>query len=354
MKTYDAIIIGAGQAGVPLARRLAKAGRKVAVIERKWVGGTCVNVGCTPTKAMVASAKMMYDATRAVELGVKADNVSIDMAAVYSRKQKIVLDARSGNEKSLKEIPGIELIYGEASFTAPKNISVMLKDGGKEEMTAEHIFINTGGRTTIPKIEGLDTVQYLTSSTMLELQEVPKKLLIVGGGYISMEFGQMFRRFGSEVVMLEFSEQFLGKEDDDIAAELLKILHEDGIEMHARAEVKKVTKTDNGIEATVLINKEEKKFGCTHILLAAGRTPNTDKLGLDKAGIATDEKGYIKVNDKLETNVQGVYALGDVKGGPAFTHISYNDYLIVCKKHTRQCEYDHCRQAAALLYVYRS
>ncbi len=331
MKEYDAIIIGSGQAGTPLARRLAKAGWKVAIIEQKWPGGTCVNVGCTPTKTMVASARMAYQARRSDEYGIGTGDVTVDMPAVIERKAQVVSSFRHGSEKSLISVPGIELIYGEAAFTDDKIVVVNLNNGGSEILTAEKIFINVGCSPSIPPIPGLKEVPYLTSETLMELKEIPGHLLIVGAGYIAMEFGQMYRRFGSKVTILEHAEQLLVKEDEDIAREILKIFTEEDIAIHTSAEIKEIKKIDKGLRASIKLTDKDIEMDCTHVLIGAGRTPNTAGLGLEHTKIAIDKKGYIQVNDKLETAVDGVYALGDVKGGPAFTHISYNDYIVVCK-----------------------
>jgi dihydrolipoamide dehydrogenase len=331
MKKYDAIIIGSGQAGTPLARRLAKAGWQVAIIEKKWVGGTCVNVGCTPTKTMVASAKMAYQARRSNEYGVRTGDVTIDMLAIIARKEKVVMHSRAGSEKSVKDVPGIDLIYGDAAFTENKVISVKLNTGDSKILTAEHIFINTGALPLIPPIPGLEDVPYLTSETIMEMREVPEHLLIIGAGYIAMEFGQMYRRFGSKVTILEHAERILIKEDEDIAKEVLKIFTEEFIAVHTRATVNSINKEGNGLKVTVQIGDDQRQITCSHILVAIGRKPNTENLTLANTGITTDEKGNIEVNEKLETIVPGIYALGDVKGGPAFTHISYNDYIVVCK-----------------------
>ncbi len=332
MKQYDAIIIGSGQAGTPLARRLAGKGWKVAIIERQYTGGTCINYGCTPTKAMVASAKNAFQARRASEYGITVDSVSINLPVLIARKNKIVSDFRGSTERSLTSIANIELIYGEAFFSGPKQVTISLKEGGTTTCTAAHIFINTGGRKAIPAIEGLQNVPYLTSTTILDVVSIPAHLLIIGGSYIALEFGQMFRRYGSQVTILEHSSRFLPKEDEDIADEMKRILTEEGITIHLGVSIQKVTQdTNNTLAITTIIDGREQIITGSTLLLAAGRVPNTDKLQLHEAGVETDERGYIKVNDQLETAVPGIYALGDVKGGPAFTHISYNDYLVVFK-----------------------
>lgn len=329
MKQYDVIIIGAGQAGVPLSKKLAKAGKKTALIEKRWVGGTCVNDGCTPTKTWVASAKAAYNVQHYVDIGVEVEKFKLNMQRVKERKVEIVLRSRNGGQKAVEETPGLDLLFGEAVFTGEKAISVKLNDGGVEELQADLIFINAGAKTMIPEIEGLADIDYLTSTTILDIDFVPEHLLVIGANYIGMEFGQMFRRFGSKVTMLEKAPRILGKEDEDIAACLLDILKQEDIVIHTGATTKSVKKTGNAIEAIIEIDGKEQTISCSHVLVAAGRIPQSKTLKLDKTGVEVDEKGYIKVNDKLETNVKGIYALGDIKGGPAFTHISYNDYTIV-------------------------
>lgn len=328
-KQYDAIVIGAGQAGVPLAKKLAKAGKKVALIEKRWVGGTCVNDGCTPTKTWVSSAKAAWTAANSAHMGVKVKNIKIDMALIKKRKDEIVLNARNGSEKALNQIKGLDLIYGEATFTGEKTIAVKMQNATKH-IKAEWIFINTGTETFIPEIEGLRDIDYLTSTSILEMDKVPGHLLVLGGNYIGLEFGQMFRRFGSKVTLIERSERLLGKEDEDIATEILKILKAEAIDIHFSSQVIKFKQKERGkITATIESGNGQKKIKCTHVLIAVGRVPRTSVLALDKTGVEVNDKGYIKVNNKLETNVPGIYALGDVNGGPPFTHIAYNDYTIV-------------------------
>jgi pyruvate/2-oxoglutarate dehydrogenase complex dihydrolipoamide dehydrogenase (E3) component len=325
MKLYDIIIIGSGQAGSPLARKMAKAGKKVAIVEKRWVGGTCVNDGCTPTKAMVASAR-----GRCNNLGVHIDGYRVDMPQIKKRKDDIVMHSRSGNQKSLEEDENIDLLFGEASFTSPKNVLVKLNDGGTEELQADQIFINAGTQAVIPDIEGLKDIDYLTSTSILELDTVPQHILVLGGNYIGLEFSQMFRRFGSQITLLERGERIMSHEDEDVAHEMTGILEEEGIAIHVKAEATKFEQDDNGkIQVTVNLNSRTEQLECSHVLVAVGRSPQTKALNLQAAGVEVDEKGYIKVNDKLETNVSGIYALGDIKGGPAFTHIAYNDFTIV-------------------------
>ncbi|HEY8928389.1 MAG TPA: mercuric reductase [Mucilaginibacter sp.] len=330
MKQYDAIIIGAGQAGSPLARKLAEAGMKTAIIEKRWVGGTCVNDGCTPTKTMVASAKMAYMAANSTPLGVNIKKYTVDLAAIKRRKDEIVHRSREGGQKSIEKTQNLELLFGEASFIDKKTVLVKLNSGREKELQADLIFINTGAKPLIPEIEGLNEIDYLDSTSIMELTEVPEHLLVVGGNYIGLEFGQMFRRFGSKVTVIEKSARIVSKEDEDVSTELTKILEMEKIAIHTNAGVTKLKKKQGGkITATINKNGTEEKIKCSHVLLAVGRVPQSKALNLDAAGVKVDERGNILVDDKLETNVKGIYALGDVKGGPAFTHISYNDYTIV-------------------------
>lgn len=330
MKKYDAIIIGAGQAGAPLAKKLALAGKKTVIIEKRFYGGTCVNDGCTPTKTMVASAKAAYLAGKSAELGVPVKKFSVNMPQIKKRKDDIVLRSRNGGLHAAEKTKNLNVLFGEATFTGNKTISVNLNDGKKQALQADLIFLNPGARPFIPEIEGLSDIEYLTSTTILDLDYVPEHLLVLGGNYIGLEFGQMFRRFGSKVTILEKSARIVAHEDEDISAEMLKILEAEQIAIHTNARAVKFKQKAGGkITVTVSANGEEKKIRCSHVLVAVGRMPQTEALNLDKAGVAIDEKGNIKVNDKLETSAAGVYALGDVKGGPAFTHISYNDYTIV-------------------------
>jgi len=330
MKQYDAIVIGSGQAGGPLAKKLALAGKKTALIEKRWIGGTCVNDGCTPTKTMVASAKMAYMAANSLPLGIKIKGFSVDLPKIKKRKDAIVHQFRDGSQKGLEATKNLDVIFGEAAFTGDKTISVKLNSGRIKEFNADLFFINTGAKPFIPDIEGLNDIDYLTSTTILDLDKVPEHLLIIGGNYIGLEFGQMFSRFGSKVTIIERSDRIVSREDEDVSEELTKILQDEDITIYPNATVSKLKKkTGDKITATVLIKGIEKKIKCSHILVAVGRVPQTGTLNLPATGVEMDERGHIIVNDKLETNVKGIYALGDVKGGPAFTHISYNDYTIV-------------------------
>jgi pyruvate/2-oxoglutarate dehydrogenase complex dihydrolipoamide dehydrogenase (E3) component len=329
MKKYDAIIIGAGQAGIPLAKKLAGAGMKTAIIEKRLVGGTCINDGCTPTKTWVASAKAIYIAQNAGKLGVPIRDYSVNMPVIKKRKDDIVAQFRGGAQHGLENTKGVDLIFGEASFTGKKTLHIKLKDGGTQVVAADLIFINAGAKTAVPDIEGLDTIDYLTSTSILELTTVPENLLIIGASYISMEFGQMFRRFGSKVTMLEQAKRILPREDEDIAEGMVKILEAEQVKIYTGAKATLFKKAGENIEVDIVVGDKKHVFTYSHVLVAAGRVPQTDALNLKATGVKTDERGYIKVNKKLETNVKGIYALGDVKGGPAFTHIAYNDYTIV-------------------------
>lgn len=329
MQHYDAIIIGAGQAGVPLAKKLAEAGKKTALIEKRYVGGTCINDGCTPTKAMVASARAVYQAKNALALGVETGNIKVDFKKIMKRKDDIVNSFRSSSEKGISKTKGLKLIFGTAKFSGQKEITVSLTDGGTETLTADWIFINIGAKTALPEIEGLQDVNYLTSTTILALDKLPEELIIIGGNYIGLEFGQMFSRFGSKVTILEKSASILAKEDNDIAAALTGILEAEDIGILTDVSIKKVVQHQNQIKVSITTGKNKKVISGSHLLVAAGRIPQTADLGLENCGVGIDDHGHILVNEKLETNVSGIYALGDVKGGPAFTHIAYNDYTIV-------------------------
>lgn len=326
MVKYDAIIIGSGQAANPLAKKLAAAGWKTALIEKKWIGGTCINVGCTPTKTLIASGRVAYLVKRSSDYGIHSTDWSVDIDAIIRRKNAHVLQARESSTKSLLETPNLDVHFGTATFTGQKELTVTKEDSSVTAMTAEHIFINTGTKPVIPTIPGLDKVNFLTSDTILDLIEVPSHLVIIGGSYIALEFGQFYRRLGSEVTILEQHEHFLVKEDDDIAAEIRKILEEDGIRILTGARVNSVAAKGKDIEIDTA-----PKITASHLLVATGRLPETVALNPQASGIAVDEHGFIKVNEKLETSTPGIFALGDVKGGPQFTHVSYNDYVILSK-----------------------
>jgi pyruvate/2-oxoglutarate dehydrogenase complex dihydrolipoamide dehydrogenase (E3) component len=326
---FDAIVVGSGQAGNPLAKALATAGRKTAIIEREHIGGTCVNVGCTPTKTMFNSARVAYLARRAADYGVHSADVKVNMAEVRARKQRVVEGFRESGLKGIEKTENLELLRGEARFVGSHQIEVHLLAGGRRTLTAERIFINTGGRPANPPVEGLNQVPTLDSTSIMELDALPDHLLVMGGGYIGLEFGQMFRRFGSKVTIVQRGNQLLGREDADIADEVAKILQQDGIDVLLDTEVVRAEMVGGSIRLTLKFLESEKSITGSHLLVAIGRRPNTDQLNLAAAGIETDKQGFVKVNERLETNVPGIYALGDVKGGPAFTHISYDDFRII-------------------------
>jgi pyruvate/2-oxoglutarate dehydrogenase complex dihydrolipoamide dehydrogenase (E3) component len=321
---YDAIVIGAGQAGGPLSTALARSGKRTALIEREHVGGTCINEGCTPTKTMVASARVAYLARRGADYGVETGPVQVDLARVRERKRDIVKQFRAGSLRRIESTPGVELICAEARFTGPRRIAV---DG--RSLEADLVFINTGCRPAAPDVEGLDQAPSLDSTSIMELDQVPEHLLVLGGGYIGLEFGQMFRRFGSRVTIVQRGRQLLPLEDEDIAGAVVDILREDGIEVLLDAQAVRAAAVESGVRLTVRTPEGERPLDGSHLLRAAGRVPNTDRLDPAAAGIAIDDKGFIKVNERLETTAPGVYALGDVKGGPQFTHISYDDFRVI-------------------------
>jgi pyruvate/2-oxoglutarate dehydrogenase complex dihydrolipoamide dehydrogenase (E3) component len=329
MKKYDAVIIGAGQAGVPLAKKLALAGKKTALIEKRWVGGTCINDGCTPTKTMIASARIAYLAHHADELGIHIPRISINLKQIIARKNKIVQEFRNGSIKGIEKTKNLTLIYGDAYFVSENELEVLTIAGKRLKIEATQIFINTGAAPIIPEIQGLDKVNYLTSTTILDIRKIPEHLLIIGGGYIALEMGQMFKRFGSKVTILEHQPSLLPKEDDDVCAEMSSIFLKEKIKIYTSAQVIKIKNKDKSIVANVLINKKVARIICSHVLIATGRKPQTESLNLASAGVKVNEKGFIEVDEHLKTNKPNIYALGDVKGGPAFTHIAYNDYLIV-------------------------
>jgi pyruvate/2-oxoglutarate dehydrogenase complex dihydrolipoamide dehydrogenase (E3) component len=321
---FDAIVIGAGQAGDPLSFGLADRGWNVALVEKSNLGGTCINTGCTPTKTMVASAQVAYYARQAQRWGVRTGPVSVDMSAVVARKDRVVGGYRSSLEKNVEERKTLRLFRGQARFVAAHTIEV-----NGESLSAEKIFINTGQRPSVPPIEGLATVGYLDNTSIMQLTEVPEHLLVLGGGFIGLEFGQMFARFGSRVTIVHRGEEIGANEEPEIAAELYKILEAEGLQFVMRAQTTRLERKGKEIILTAETPTGTQTLSGSHLLLAAGRKPNTDDLGLDKAGVETDRRGFVRVNGRLETNVPGIWALGDVKGGPAFTHISYNDFQIV-------------------------
>jgi pyruvate/2-oxoglutarate dehydrogenase complex dihydrolipoamide dehydrogenase (E3) component len=321
---YDAIVIGSGQGGNPLAYRLADLGWSVALIEKKDLGGTCINVGCTPTKTMVHRAQVAYYARNAARWGVNASNVSADLAKIVAQKDEVVLSFRGSQQKQVDKRPNLRLYRRHARFVAPHQLEV-----GDERLESEKIFIDVGGRPSFPAIPGLDNLACLTNETIMQITTVPEHLLILGGGYIGLEFGQMFRRFGSRVIILHTGKQIVSREDPEIAAELQKALEAEGVQFVLNARTTRAETKNGQITLSFESSAGSSKVSGSHFLVATGRNPNTDDLGLEKAGVETDKSGYIKVNGRLETNVPGVWALGDCKGGPAFTHLAYNDFQII-------------------------
>src|SRR5215510_10336408 len=316
MSDYDAIIIGTGQSGPSLARRLVVAGQKVAVVERKFFGGTCVNTGCTPTKTLVASAYAAHLARRGGEYGVTIGGpIGIDMKAVKARKDAVAGTSRRAVERSLKTLEGCTVYEGHARFVAEKQVAV-----NDRVLEAERVFINVGGRASVPPIPGLDQVSYLTNTSMMKVDFLPDHLVILGGSYIGLEFAQMYRRFGSEVTVIEIGPRLIGREDEDVSDMIRDILKLEGIRIELNAKCVSVERRSNGIALKVDCENGPREISGSHLLVAVGRVPNTNDLGLDKAGVATDQRGFITVDDELRTNVPGIWALGDCNGRGAFTH----------------------------------
>ena len=325
MRNHDAIVIGTGQSGPALARRLVAAGQDVAIIERKLFGGTCVNTGCTPTKTLVASAYAAFLARRASDYGVTIGGpVGVDMKAVKARKDAVVEASRLGVERSLKTLEGCTVYEGHARFIAEKKVAV-----NGSELAADRIFINVGARAAIPPIAGLEHVPYLTNSSMMDIDFLPAHLIILGGSYIGLEFAQVYRRFGSEVTVIELAPRLIAREDADVSQAVADFLKEEGIDVRVGSKVVGVEKEGNAIAVKVESAGAVSQVAGTHVLVAIGRRPNTDDLGLDKAGIATDARGYIQVDDQLRTSAAGIWAMGDCNGRGAFTHTSWNDFEIV-------------------------
>ena len=321
---YDAIIVGSGQAGNPLAYHLADAGWKVVLVERAELGGTCINTGCTPTKTLVHRASVAHYARHADRWGVRTGDVGVDLSTVVAQKDRVVEKFRSGHQQNVDRRPKLRLVRAEARFTGPGRV-----EAGGETLESDRIFLDTGARPTIPKIPGLAESGYLDNASILALADVPEHLLVLGGGYIGVEFAQMFRRFGSRVTVLQRGSQLLPREDPEIAGELQKALTGEGIELRLDANTTRVARSGDEVRVAIESGGAKSEIAGSHLLVATGRSPNTEALQLEKAGIETDARGYIRVNARLETTAPGVWALGDVNGGPAFTHISYNDFQIV-------------------------
>ena len=325
MRQFDAIVIGSGQAGPSLTARLTAAGMSVAFVEREHFGGTCVNDGCIPTKTLVASAQAAHVARRAGDYGVRiAGSIEVDMKAVKARKDVVSERSRSGVEHWLRGMERCTIFWGSARFIAAKQVSV-----SGETLTADRIFINVGGRPSVPPISGLDQVPYLTNVSMMSIDFLPAHLVILGGSYVGLEFAQMYRRFGSAVTVIEALPRLVAREDEDISAEIAKILEREDIVVRVGAKALSVARRGNGISVVIETPQGRAEIEGSHLLVAIGRRPNTDDLGLEQAGIAVDPRGFIEVDDQLATNVPGVWALGDCNGQGAFTHTSYNDYEIV-------------------------
>ena len=324
-RLFDAIIIGTGQAGPPLARRLSTAGMSVAIIERSKFGGTCVNTGCIPTKTLIASAYATHVARRGAEFGFAFDgNVRVDMKRVKARKDEVAGRSNKGVEQSLRELKNCTVVEGHARFQSSR--AVVVND---EILEADRIFINVGGRAAVPPLQGISTVPFLTNSSMMDVDYLPEHLVIVGGSYVGLEFAQMYRRFGSEVTIVEMGPRLIGREDEDVSEAVHEILEAEGIQIRLNAKCISVANRNDHIAVGLDCAQGSPEVLATHILLAVGRTPNTSDLGLDRAGITTDQRGYIIVDDQLQTNVPGIWALGDCNGRGAFTHTAYNDYEIV-------------------------
>src|SRR5262245_7750842 len=325
MAMYDAIVIGTGQAGPSLAGRMAGVGMKVAIVERKRFGGTCVNTGCIPTKTLVASARAAHIARRAAEYGVVIDSsIIVNMKKVKERKDAVVRRSNEGVEKWLKSTENLTVYEGHARFEAAHRVRV-----GNELLEADKIFINVGGRASTPPLPGLDQVSYLNNSTMMDVDFLPEHLIVIGGSYVGLEFGQMYRRFGSEVTIVEMGPRLIQREDEEVSDAVKTILEAEGIKIRLSAECIALEKRGDKVAVNVDCSSGDKSVIGSHALLAVGRVPNTDDLGLDRAGVAVDRRGYVQVDDQLRTNVPGIYALGDCNGRGAFTHTSYNDYEIV-------------------------
>jgi len=325
MKKYDAIIIGSGQGGTPLAFALANKGWKTALVEKENLGGSCVNYGCTPTKTMVASAHSIGQIEKAENLGIEVGSPKVNMEKIWKRKEELVQASRGGIEKGIEKTPRLELIKGKASFSGKKEVTIET-DEKEIKISGRNIVINTGTEPAIPKIKGLKDVNYLTNLNIMDLKSVPEHLIIIGGGYVGLEFGQMFRRFGSKVTILQKREQLLPREDEDVAEAIKELMEKEGIEIFLNSRVEKAENKNGKIQIFFSTEEKEKDILGSHLLVAAGRNPSTKNLNLETAGIETDKNGFIKTDQWLGTTSPGIYAIGDVKGGPAFTHISFDDF----------------------------
>ncbi|HNR66069.1 MAG TPA: FAD-dependent oxidoreductase, partial [Atribacterota bacterium] len=331
-ENFDAIIVGSGQGGTPLAMELARSSWKVALVERWHVGGSCINIACTPTKTMIASARVAHLVSRAGEFGINSNIELVDLLKIVERKKEVVESFRNGLKKQLLSTKGLTLMEGEARFIGKKLLEVSMKNGEKSSIKSDLIVINTGASPSVPPIKGLETTKYYNSTSIMEIKELPRHLLVIGGGYIGLEFGQMFRRLGSKVTIIQLDGQLLPNEDSDIAEEVTSILKGEGIEILLSAKTEQVQTSQNGeIVLTFIKDKKEQTVEGSHLLVATGRVPNSSNLNLETTGIKTEQRGFIPVNNRLETEVPGIFAIGDVNGEPQFTHISYDDYRIISK-----------------------
>jgi pyruvate/2-oxoglutarate dehydrogenase complex dihydrolipoamide dehydrogenase (E3) component len=324
MTTYDAIIVGSGQGGLPLAQKLADIGWSVALIEKGQLGGSCINYGCTPTKTMISSARIAHYARTAPRFGVHPGAIKVNMAEVVARKNEVVASFRNGLQEGVDSRPTLTLYRGHARFAAPHEIDV-----NGERLSSERIFINTGTRPRIPPLPGLDQVPFLTNRNIMDLPELPEHIIALGGNYLGLEFGQMFRRFGSKVTVVELGDEIVSREDPEVSESLRQALESEGMQFRLGSRASTISKTKTGIDVTIEKGGSVETLPGSHLLVCVGQVPNSDELGLDKAGIATDKAGYIQHDGKLQTNVPGVWVIGDVKGGPAFTHVSYDDFLVL-------------------------
>lgn len=332
MNTVDAIVIGSGQAGTPLSKKLASAGYKTVLIEKEHVGGTCVNEGCTPTKTLIGHATIADRVRNSAQWHVFAQGINVDYEAIWKKKNEVVQRFRDGSEAGIKATEGLQLVYGEAAFTGPNTVEVQLPTGGRELYYAEKIYINAGCRPAIPDIPGLAEVPYLTSKELLQLNQLPQHLIILGGSYIALEMAQLFHRLGSKVTVLEKSPALLYKEDADMSECIHGILQQEGITIHTNVSIDRIERQMNeDVVVHLHKNKLPETLTGTHLLVATGRKSNADKLKVENAGLLIDNKGFIQVDAYLQTNVPGIYALGDIKGGPAFTHVAYNDYVVILR-----------------------
>jgi pyruvate/2-oxoglutarate dehydrogenase complex dihydrolipoamide dehydrogenase (E3) component len=325
---FDVLIIGAGQAGIPLAHDLAKAGKRVALAEEKDLGGSCVNFGCTPTKAVITSARVAHLARRAKEFGLKIPTVEVDFPAVLERAKRILIESRISLQKGLEETDNPKLLHGSAHFDGREMNAFRVAIGDKF-IVAVQVVLDTGTRSTIPPIEGLDKVDFICAENWLDTTRLPEHLIIIGGGYIGLEMSQFYRRMGSRVMVIEGANQVAGHEDQDVAATLQSLLEAEGIEFHLNTSVKRVESIQGGLKVTAEKDKEFFTISASHVFVATGRTPNTEDLGLETIGVKISDRGIVEANDRLATNVEGVWVAGDIRGGPMFTHTSWDDYRIL-------------------------